>query len=266
MSLSFYLPPSFQYGVAAGFVGVYASYYMAKDVLIPKFASPSFQEKVAALKPGKETIFFYATFASMAHAIVQSFFHPAVIALGMSLAHNENRVTHFDDGWPSCFSGIFVGYLVADFFVCGPKALGLMYCVHHISAAIIWTWASGYGAMQWYASMLQFCELSTIFMNLRQWVLTAGYPSGSKTVLGISLFFFASFFGVRVVPLPGLVYKWISGDFAKLSDEKGMALALASTSTLIIHVCLQSFWFMLMVKKIMKLVAGGKKTPKKKEE
>lgn len=265
MSLSFYLPPSFQYGVAAGFVGVYASYFMAKDVLIPKFGSPSFKEKVAALKPGKETRFFYATFASMAHAIVQSFFHPAFIALGLSAAHNENRVTYFDDGWPAGFSGIFVGYLVADFFVCGPAALGPMYCVHHLSAAIIWTWTSGFGAMQWYASMLQFCEFSTIFMNLRQWVLTAGYPSDSKTVLGISMAFFATFFGVRVLPLPGLVHKWISNDFAKLSDEKGKTLALASTSTLIIHVCLQSFWFMLMVKKIVKLVTGGGKKSKKEE-
>ena len=262
---TFYLPPSFQYGVAAGFVGVYASYYLSKDVLIPKLGSPSFNEKVKALKPGKEATFFYATFASMVHAIAQSFFHPAYIALGLSGAHNANRVTYFDDGWPAGFSGIFVGYLVADFLVCGPANLGPMYCVHHVSAALIWTWSTGLGAMQWYASMLQFCELSTIFMNLRQWVLTAGYDSGSSTVLGVSLAFFATFFGVRVLPLPGLVYKWLTNDFAQLSAEKGTAVALASSSTLLIHVGLQSFWFMLMVKKIIKLVTGGSKKTKKDE-
>mmetsp|Transcript_11112 Transcript_11112/g.23000 ORF Transcript_11112/g.23000 Transcript_11112/m.23000 type:complete len:268 (+) Transcript_11112:54-857(+) len=259
---AFYLPPFFVYGVVAGFVGTFGCFYLAKDVLIPRLATPSFCERVAALKTRKDRTFFYATFSSMIHALVQSFFHPMYIALGYSQEHNENRVTYFDDSWPACFSGIFVGYLIADFFVCGPVDLGPMYVVHHLSAAGIWTWSTGFGAMQWYGSMLQFCELSTIFMNLRQWILTAGYPSGSPVVLSVSMAFFFTFFAVRVMPLPGLVYKWVTNDFAKLSDEKGIALALGSSSTLLIHLLLQSFWFMLMVKKIVKLVTksgDGKK-------
>lgn len=262
---AFDLPPFFLYGIAAGFVGTYIVYYLSKDVLIPRLATPSFREKVAGLKTQKETIFFYTTFPSMVHAIVQSFFHPMYISLGFSQEHNENRVTYFDDGWPACYSGIFVGYLLADFFVCGPKMLGPAYIVHHLSAIAIWTWATSVGAMQWYASMLQFCELSTIFMNIRQWVLTAGYSSGSPVVLGVSLAFFVTFFGVRVMPLPGLVYKWVTNDYAKLAAEKGAPLAMGSTSTLLIHVLLQSFWFLLMVKKIVKLVTGGSKKPKKEE-
>jgi hypothetical protein len=187
--------------------------------------------------------------------------------MGYSAAHNANRVTHFDDGWPACFSGIFVGYLIADFFVCGPADLGPAYIVHHLSAIVIWTWVTCIGAMQWYASLLQFCEFSTIFMNIRQWVLTAGHPSSSPTAMVVSLLFFLSFFAVRVIPLPTLVYQWITNDFAKLSDEKGKAVAMASSSTLMIHVVLQSFWFMLMVKKIAKLVlsSGDGKKAKKEE-
>ncbi len=262
---AFNLPPFFVYGAAAGFIVTFASYFIAKDVVVARLITPSFRERVLALKTEKDRTFFYATFASMIHAIVQSLFHPAYIALGFSKEHNENRVTYFDNGWPSCFSGMFVGYLIADFFVCGPAALGPMYILHHLSAAGIWTWSSGFGAMQWYGSMLQFCELSTIFMNLRQWILTAGYPSGSPVELAISLSFFLSFFAVRVLPLPGLVYKWVTNDFKRLSAEKGSALALGSSSTLLIHVMLQSFWFMLMVKKIVRLVTGSGKKAKKDE-
>jgi hypothetical protein len=264
--MSLAVPPFFLYGVASGFVGTYAVFYGSKNVLIPKVATPSFKEKVAALKPGKEENFFLSTFPSMVHAIVQSFFHPAFISLGFSPEHMANRVTYFDAGWPACFSGIFVGYLLADFLIIGPKDLGLAYCIHHLSAIWIWTWGTCQGAMQWYASMLQFCELSTIFMNIRQWVLTAGYSSGSSVTLGVSMLFFLSFFAVRVFPLPKLVYQWVTNDYNQLAGEKGTPLALASTSTLLLHVLLQSFWFMLMVKKIAKLVTGGGKKKPKKEE
>jgi len=254
----FYIPPMFLHGISAAFLGTYAIYYATKVVLIPRFATQSFRDKIDQLVTLKDKKNFYTTFQSMAHALVQSCFHPMLISLGYSPEHSANRVTYFDDGWPAFFSGIFVGYLLADTMIIGPIDLGPMYCLHHLSAIVIWTWTACVGAMQWYASMLQFAEFSTIFLNGRQWVLTAGYSSDSRVVVGVSMAFFVAFFVVRVVPLPWLVYLWLTNDLAQLSDEKGLPVALASTSTLIIHVLLQSFWFLLMVNKIDKTIKRSK--------
>ena len=121
--------------------------------------------------------------------------------------------------------------------------------------------------MQWYASLLQFAEFSTIFLNLRQWILTAGYTSTSKISSIISLLFFISFFIVRVIPLPWLIQYWITKDYRKLANEKGTPLAVANTMSLSIHVLLQTFWFILMVKKMISMIFGRKKkTTTKKDE
>lgn len=260
---SYHVPPFFVYGVASGFVGFFVVFHFMRVVLIPRFATPSFRKQIASFKTRKETTFFYATFPSMIHALVQCL----SIRCLYSAAHNSNHVTHFDDGWPACFSGIFVGYLTADIFACGPADLGPGYMFHHVTAIVTWAWVACLGAMQWYASLLQFCEFSTIFMNIRQWVLTAGYSSSSPIAMVVSILFFLSFLAVRVIPLPTLVYQWVTNDFFKLYDEKGKAVAMASSSAMLVHVVLQSFWFMLMVKKIAKLVlSSGDRKKSKREE
>jgi len=261
----FSVKPLFVYGTVSGFVGFYVVFYLMRDVLIPRLASASLQEKLASLATRKERVFFYSTFPSMVHALVQSAFDPMYISLGYSQEHNDNRVTHFDPGIPAYFSGIFNGYLIADFIICGPKDLGPAYCLHHLSAIAVWTGSAYFGAMQWYASMFQFCEFSTIFMNIRQWVLTAGYPSSSPIGIAATLSFFLSFFAVRVLPLPSIVYQWPTTDYPRLSADKGTGVALFSGSALVIHVSLQSFWFLLMVKKIVQIVVGGGKKKKKEE-
>ena len=263
--LVFSMPPLFLYGTVSGFVGVFVVFHLVRDVMIPKLAPASFQEKLASLPTRKDKVFFYSTFTSMVHALVQSAFDPMYVSLGYSQEHNENRVTYFDVGGPAFFSGIFNGYLMADFIICGPKDLGPAYCLHHLSAIVVWTGTALVGSMQWYACMLQFCEFSTIFMNLRQWVLTAGYSSSSPIGIAVTLSFFLSFFAVRVVPLPTMVYQWPTTDFPRLAAEKGMGVALFSSTALVIHVSLQSFWFLLMVQKIVKIVLGGGKKKKKEE-
>jgi len=259
----FDMPPMFLYGTASGFVGAYIVWYATQYVLIPKFVPRSFREKVDKLATLKQKKELYSTFPSMVHALVQCSFHPLFIFLQLSPEHAANHVTYFDDGWPAFFSGIFAGYLGADFTLVGPIHLGPAYCLHHLAAIGTWVWTGSVGAMQWYASMLQFAEFSTIFMNIRQWALTTGYPSTSPMVKRISLLFFLAFFAVRVVPLPWLVYLWLTNDFAQLSEEKGLPVAAMSSCSLAVHVLLQSLWFLMMVRKMHKIVTKSKT---KKEE
>ena len=259
---AFHAPPYFVYGIASGFVGVFVTFYLMRDVLVPNCTTPSFRKRVARLKTRKDKNFFYITLPSMIHSLAHSCFHPRLISFGASPQHFADRVAFFDDTWPAFFQGVFVGYLAADFCLLGPVDLGPAYIVHHLSAMAIWSWSTCLGAMQWYASFLQFAEFSTIFLNLRQWVLTAGYPSDSPLAMGISLLFFTSFFVVRVIPLPVLVIQWVTFDFQKLLEEKGKVLAVASSVTLTIHLLLQSFWFFLMVNKILRIVLSGSKKKK----
>lgn len=259
----FDIPPMFLYGTASGFVGAYIVWFATQYVLIPKFLPQSFREKVDKLATLKEKKNLYSTFPSMAQALVQCSFHPLFIFLQLSPEHAANRVTYFDYGWPAFFSGIFVGYLIADFVYMGPVDLGAAYCLHHLAAIVSWVWMNRLGAMQWYASMLQFAEFSTILLNVRQWVLTTGYPSSSPMVKRVSLSFFLAFFVVRVAPLPCLIYLWLTNDFAQLSDEKGLPVAVLGSCSLTIHVLLQSLWFLMMVRKMVKMVTKPKT---KKEE
>ena len=169
--------------------------------------------------------------------------------------------TTVDYGWtglgPAVYSGIFVGYLMADFFFLGPKKLGTAYVFHHLSASVAWTMALLLNVFQFPGQLLQFCELSTIFMNLRQLYLTAGYDSSSVPVLASSLTFFASFAAVRVLPLVPLLHKWVTLDFGVIRDEVGIWAAVSYSGFLAIHAGLQCTWFHIMLKKLVAKFFGG---------
>ena len=106
----FYIPPYFLYGILSGFVGVFVSFYLMKDVLVPNLTSNEFQTKVSKLKR-KEKNFFYITLPSLVHSIAHSIFHPMYISVGLYTPeeYTNNRVTYFDPKFPAYFQGIFVG-------------------------------------------------------------------------------------------------------------------------------------------------------------
>jgi len=248
------LPPYFLYGIYTGFIGIVYFFYVAQYLLIPFFTTKEFQQRVSKLSP-KEKAYFYVTIPSMIHSIAHSVFHPGWIFFGYSEPHNNGRTIYFDDTWPTFFQGIFVGYLLGDLLVVlGPNYLGYVYCIHHISASSQWIYSTYYESMQYYGSMMQFCEFSTIFLNLRQWILTAGYKSNSKLAMISSGLFFLSFFVVRVVPLPWIIYNWITKDYDELQQSKGIGIAIANTITIGINVLLQTTWFVMMVSKVIKMV------------
>merc|ERR1712183_16675 len=234
-------------------IGIVFLFFLAQYALVPIFTTKEFQQRVSKLSE-EEQANFYVTIPSMIHSIVQSVFHPAFIFFGYSEPHNHERTIYFDDKWPAFFQGIFVGYLLGDLLVVmGPKYLGFAYCVHHISASSAWIYSTYYQSMQYYASIMQFCEFSTIFLNLRQWLLTAGYGSSSKAGMISSGLFFLSFFLVRVLPLPWIIYIWTTKDYDELKQSKGVGIAIVNTITIVLNVFLQMSWFAMMVSKVIKM-------------
>mmetsp|Transcript_12323 Transcript_12323/g.18074 ORF Transcript_12323/g.18074 Transcript_12323/m.18074 type:complete len:262 (-) Transcript_12323:202-987(-) len=225
---------------------------------------PKLQERVDKLD-NKARKYFFVTGPSTLHSLVH------VLGTGGFLLRLEKQsVTTFDDrlivdyGWtslgPAFYAGVFAGYLMADAVYLGIEDLGPMYVLHHFSAATNWTLCDYTRCMQFLASFLQFNEFSTIFMNARQVLLTAGYDSKGKHVMAASYVFFLSFFLVRVIPLPMIVYKWISNDFRVIKTEAGTPTAAFLSFCVLAHVSLQSTWFAMMLRKVL----GGKSKKEKK--
>ena len=110
---------------------------------------------------------------------------------------------------------------------------------------------------------LQFNELSTIVMNVRQALLTAGYTSSDTIVAMVSLIFFLLFTIVRVVPLPFVVYRWISSEFGIIQEKVGLSGALLVSMFLGLNVVLQGSWFVMMAGKFVDALVGKDKKKKK---
>jgi hypothetical protein len=214
---------------------------------------------------------------STAHAAVQVA-GTAHVAL-FSPQHLAAPVAHFDTRalvpygatglGPVFYMGVFVGYLIADHAWLGRIDSALM-AAHHLGASAAWTGAAWLGSLQWYASFLQFNELSTVFVNLRQVLFKSGYAAESAAVKVTSLAMFIAFGIVRIVPLPRIVWQWATRDFAVMRGKDGATAAWCFSGFFAFHVCMQSFWFGLMVKKFVRVLLGaggrGKKgEPKKKK-
>lgn len=148
--------------------------------------------------------------------------------------------------------GIFVGYLLADVFTSPSlQVLGYIFVFHHIAASIAWTYCASYRIMQPLAAFLQFNELSTPLLHLRQLLLFSGYTSKDANLTVVNLSFFLLFGLIRVVPLPWIVYNWIHTDYKAIQNEVGIAGAVALTIFVAVHVALQGSWFATMCGKLI---------------
>ena len=267
MSFNTALPESFLYGAAAGSIGFYTTLWLTQVATL-KF--PDLEKRVLALKD-KPRYYFWALGPSTLHALVQCLGTAAFLPK----MRNDPIIGMDQRLWveygltglgPSFFSGIFVGYLLADFIFLGPSKLGTAYVFHHLSASVCWTMAQTIGSFQFVAQLLQFCEFSTIFMNLRQLYLTAGYDSSTPQVVWASLVFFASFGLVRVAPLPQVLYRWINQDFTIIRNEIGMGAALLFSAFFTVHAVLQTMWFGIMIQRLIAKSGGAGSSKKKKQE
>lgn len=163
--------------------------------------------------------------------------------------------------------GIFVGYLLAD-IVASPslKVLGYIFVFHHISASAAWTYCASYRIMQPLACFLQFNELSTPLLHLRQLLLFSGCTSKNLSLTVTNLSFFLLFGLIRVVPLPWMVYHWVSTDYTAIRNEVGTSGAVALSMFVLAHVGLQGTWFVTMCKKLVGMAKRAFSTPQSSKE
>ena len=259
-------PPSFLYGAAAGIIIYCLSRFLSHVILkvLPSF----FQQKVANLNFG-QLYHYHSLLPSTVHAIIQ------IVGTYNFVFYGDSSNLNFDDRLfvphgittlgPCFYMGFFVGYLLTDTALTPSfQVLGLPYVIHHLSASACWTFCASNRIMQPLACWLQFNELSTVMMNVRQVLLMAGYKSSDRIVMVVSLIFFALFSAVRVFPLPFVVRNWIAHEFVSIRNEVGLGGAALLSVFLAVNVILQGSWFVMMVRKIIGI--STKKQSKSKEQ
>ena len=258
----------FLWGGVAG-ASLYALSTYAPSALLPYWATASLRRKVRAMSADERCLYF-SYFASTAHACFQvaGSAHVALASpfhLAAPVAHFDTRmfVPHGVTGFgPVFYMGVFVGYLISDHVWLGRIDSALM-AAHHLGASAAWTAATWLGSLQWYASFLQLNELSTVFVNIRQLLFKSGYDAESIAVKASSLGVFVAFGVVRIVPLPRIVWQWATRDFAVMLEKDGAAAAWCFSGFFAFHVCMQTYWFGLMLKKFTNTLLGRDGSNKK---
>jgi hypothetical protein len=271
------LPLSFVLGTALG-ASIFAICYRLSPILTSHYGTPSFATRVTALDDARKYN-FHACLPSTVHAIVQVvgtssfiFSHGGKDDAGVDVVDP----TYFDDGifvpygltrlGPAVYMGIFVGYLLSDLYAAPSLgAMGYPFVVHHIAASACWTYCARYRVMQRIGCLFQFNEVSTPLMNLRQYLLTAGYGSGDMVVSTTSLAFFATFGLFRVAPLPFIARDWVREGYVAIRDEVGTGGAVLLTVFFAVNAALQCGWFYVMCRKVtgMMMMVGGESREKK---
>ena len=271
-------PPSFLYGVLAGAIGYVVTRYLS-PILTSKFGTQNFQQNVNSLDNDK-LYHYHSRLPSSIHALIQIIGTLSFVLYGRpgyddATEENVSPAILFDESifvsyglthiGPATYMGIFVGYLLADVTSAPTFAImGYPFVLHHLAASACWTFCASLRIMQPVACLFQFNELSTPLMNIRQYLLTAGYKSSDTPVAVSSLTFFVVFGLVRVAPLPFVVRDWIIRDFDAVREHSGLGAAVLLSMFFTVNGLLQCGWFFIMTQKVVGMLSGGKKKQKKK--
>lgn len=280
-------PPSFLYGLVAGFAGYFTCRRIAP--LLTSLGTKSFKHQIASLDEAQRYR-YHNWLCSTVHALVQIIGTYSFVLYGREGYDDDDDDNNtlpdggtsspaivFDDRifvpygtthlGPTVYMGIFVGYLIGD--ALGAPAFGndgmeYPFVVHHIAASACWTFCACNRIMQPVAYLFQFNEISTPLMNVRQYLLTAGYKGSDPPVLFFTLSFFVTFAGARVAPLPWIVRDWIVRDFDAIRERLGVGSAILLTAFFAVNGLLQCGWFFIMCQRLVGMVTPKKIEPKKK--
>ena len=242
------LPPSFLLGTALG-ASIFTIFFRLSPFLTSRLATPSFVRNVSNLDDAARYN-YHSYLPSTIHAILQVVGTSSFVFFHHGDADADDDATSFDSRTlvpygvtrlgPCVYMGIFVGYLLSDLFAAPSlKAMGYPFVAHHVAASACWAYCACHGVMQRVGCMFQFNEVSTPLMNLRQYLLTAGYGSGEPIVAITSLAFFAIFGLARVVPLPFVTRDWATRDYFAIRDKVGTRGAVLLSAFFAVNAALQ---------------------------
>eukprot|EP00667_Euglena_gracilis_P018374 EG_transcript_19492 len=174
---------------------------------------------------------------------------------GLTMVGPANR-------WLWLALGLSLGYMAFDTVMMlwyrGPlrkalrPALYQQLLWHHGLSLLIWPYAfAGERAVLAVAYFL-FTEVSNIFLNTRWFMAEMGITG--PVLVAVNALLFVTYTLVRIVPVPGVLYALWRSDWAEFSGLQRLV-----STTILIPLALNLFWYSLMVKGLRAVLRGGAK-------
>lgn len=184
----------------------------------------------------------------------------------LSTVFLEDRVNHWDPRlWvpygvtglgPTWFMGLFVGYLLADLVVVVKHwkevDMPAVNTIHHVLAVCSWSLSLHLHTMQWYACIWLMAELSTPLANLRWYLVRAGLRTNSNLYLFVGSWLFSTFFVVRILPIPFMIWLFWQYDSVDAFHSGGPVALTWWSSMLLCNCALQWYWWSKMLQAIIR--------------
>jgi len=199
--------------------------------------------------PEERKIEWHCTFVSILPTLIVP---PGAFLSYREFDYSPSEILTTNSSYLPAATGLSVGYMFFDFVVMMAfprlliKAFGIptfiLFCIHHIFSFCIWPWGilANRGALfiNWYL----ITELTNIFMHIH-WFLTKFEMESSITFKINAAFWIGSFFIVRILPIPPLLYVMIASSWKRWSSVEFWV----GIFTIPIPMGLNSWWFFLIV-------------------
>ena len=144
----------------------------------------------------------------------------------------------------------------------GTASLRIMW-VHHVLSLAIWPYAFANSISAAFALYFIATELTNIGQNVWQLAGKGGLASEAvETAVGAV--WMLSFLVMRVLPVPVLARAYVQSLFLTPHLPLATAEWLTTALSVPIPIALNLFWFSKMVKKVARMLSGGKEGKKKK--
>ena len=211
------------------------------------------------------TAFFNAAFVSPLSAYAAWIFLNTPAALNLECAPGvQNLITTPSSAHGIIAVGLTCGYFVADtmMLVLDPaqmkKDLGgttqyMIMWMHHVVSLIVWPYSMLGGKAVFFVLYYMVTEVTNVGQNL--YLILREYKSSLEMPVGVA--WIASFFIVRVLPVPVLLYVYAKMFWLQSSTACGLPTPdlVLGMLTVPIPIGLNLMWFRMMVKKVQRMMA-----------
>ncbi|KAI7870710.1 TLC domain-containing protein [Spinellus fusiger] len=193
------------------------------------------------------------------HIHVVSTVHCVVVVLASFLILADTTLKHDRVfgyvPWIADIYSISCGYFLWDIFVAlyFYKDQGISMVMHGAASFSVFI-LSFYPFVNYYGAIFLMYELSTIFLNINWFMDKLGW-TGSKLQLANGIVLIVTFFCARIVFGVYMSYQFWTDIYA-VRDRVPMQLWVVYGTANIVTLCLNFYWFRLMIKMLQKRFAG----------
>jgi len=150
--------------------------------------------------------------------------------------------------------GMTCGYLTYDTLFClyYEEHRTALNFVHHLLSIVIWPWSMlGHRAVP-FCEFFAFTEITSILQNSRMIMARLGHDS-SPLYVAVGLGWTLSFFVVRILPTPYMLYLWVQ--YIETCESVSMLMYVVGICTIPVPFLLNAYWFYCLIQGLAKFLA-----------